>query len=46
MVGVTKYIEKCAAGFLLEKEIQYLGKVLESQKNLLAIIGGAKISEN
>ena len=45
MVGVTKYIEKCAAGFLLEKEIQYLGKVLVSpEKPFVAIIGGAKIS--
>ena len=45
MVGVTKYIEKCAAGFLLEKEIQYLGKVLASpEKPFVAIIGGAKIS--
>ncbi|MGE4488836.1 MAG: phosphoglycerate kinase [Kiritimatiellales bacterium] len=45
MVGVTKYIDQCAAGFLLEKEIEYLGKVLEApEKPFVAIIGGAKIS--
>ena len=30
MSVITKYIDICAAGFLLEKEITYLGKVLES----------------
>ena len=45
MVGVTKYMDQCAAGFLLEKEIEYLGKVLASpEKPFVAIIGGAKIS--
>jgi len=45
MVGVTKYIDQCAAGFLLEKEIEYLGKTLEApEKPFVAIIGGAKIS--
>ena len=45
MVGVTKYMDQCAAGFLLEKEIEYLGKVLSSpEKPFVAIIGGAKIS--
>jgi phosphoglycerate kinase len=42
---VTKYIDQCAAGFLLEKEIEYLGKTLEApEKPFVAIIGGAKIS--
>ncbi len=45
MAVVTKYIDQCAAGFLLEKEIEYLGKVLESpERPFVAIIGGAKIS--
>ncbi len=45
MVGVTKYIDQCAAGFLLSKEIEYLGKTLEApEKPFVAIIGGAKIS--
>ena len=45
MAVVTKYMDQCAAGFLLEKEIEYLGKVLEApEKPFVAIIGGAKIS--
>ncbi|HKL20474.1 MAG TPA: phosphoglycerate kinase, partial [Tichowtungia sp.] len=45
MAVVTKYIDPCAAGFLLEKEIEYLGKALEApEKPFVAIIGGAKIS--
>ncbi len=45
MAVVTKYIDQCAAGFLLEKEIEYLGKALEAPvRPFVAIIGGAKIS--
>ena len=45
MAGVTKYFEDSVAGFLLEKEINYLSKTLESpEKPFVAIIGGAKIS--
>jgi phosphoglycerate kinase len=45
MAVVTKYVEDCAAGFLLEKEINYLAKTLEAPEHpFVAIIGGAKIS--
>jgi len=45
MAVVTKYFKQNAAGFLLEKEIEYLGKALENpQRPFVAIIGGAKIS--
>ncbi len=45
MAVVTKHIEECAAGFLLEKEIEYLGKaVANPEKPFVAVIGGAKIS--
>lgn len=45
MAVVTKFVDQCAAGFLLEKEIEYLGKTLEApEKPFVAIIGGAKIS--
>ena len=45
MAVVTKYFEDCAAGFLLEKEINYLAKTLEAPEHpFVAIIGGAKIS--
>lgn len=43
--GVTAYIEECAAGLLMEKEITYLAKTLEAPEHpFVAIIGGAKIS--
>lgn len=43
--GVTKFIEKCAAGYLMEKEIKYLGKaVTNPERPFTAILGGAKIS--
>ncbi|MFH1825282.1 MAG: phosphoglycerate kinase [Candidatus Firestonebacteria bacterium] len=43
--GITKYVKQSAAGFLIEKEIKYLGLVLSNpSKPLMAIIGGAKIS--
>ena len=45
MAVVTKSFAQNAAGFLLEKEIEYLGKALENpQRPFVAIIGGAKIS--
>ena len=44
--GVTKYLKPCAAGFLIEKEIQYLGKVLENpDKPFAALLGGSKVSD-
>lgn len=43
--GVTKYIDKCAAGYLMQKELDYLGKAIaEPKRPLTAILGGAKIS--
>jgi phosphoglycerate kinase len=43
--GVTHYIPQCAAGYLLMKELDYLGRVLSSPaKPFVAILGGAKIS--
>ncbi|MDI9382957.1 MAG: phosphoglycerate kinase [Verrucomicrobiota bacterium] len=45
MAVVTNYFDQCAAGFLLEKEIEYLGNALANPtKPFVAIIGGAKIS--
>lgn len=44
-VGVTKYLEKCAAGYLLRREIRFLGDALtEPAYPFIAIIGGAKAS--
>jgi phosphoglycerate kinase len=43
--GVTRYIEQCAAGYLMMKELDFLGRVMENpQKPFVAIFGGAKIS--
>jgi 3-phosphoglycerate kinase len=44
--GITKFFKNPAAGFLMEKEIEYLSYVAESPKHpYIAIIGGAKITD-
>jgi phosphoglycerate kinase len=44
--GITHYVRKAAAGFLMERELRYLGNALESpRKPFVAILGGAKISD-
>jgi phosphoglycerate kinase len=43
--GVAKYIQPAVAGFLMKKEIDFLGKALENPaRPFIAILGGAKIS--
>jgi phosphoglycerate kinase len=43
--GATHFIQQCAAGFLMMKELDYLGNVMENpQEPFIAILGGAKIS--
>jgi len=43
--GVTHHISQCAAGYLLMKELDYLGGVMaDPAKPFVAILGGAKIS--
>jgi phosphoglycerate kinase len=43
--GVTKYFDKAAAGYLMQKELEYLGKALASPAHpFTAVLGGAKIS--
>ena len=43
--GVTHHIAQCAAGYLMLKELTYLGAVMtDPQKPFVAILGGAKIS--
>ena len=45
-VGITKFVDKAAAGLLMQKELEYLGKaVSDPEKPFVAIIGGAKVSD-
>jgi phosphoglycerate kinase len=44
--GITHYVGKSAAGLLMVKELEYLGKALSHpQKPFVAILGGAKVSD-
>jgi phosphoglycerate kinase len=43
--GITKFMPVAVAGFLMEKELKYLGEATEHpQRPFVAILGGAKIS--
>lgn len=43
--GITKHLDQCASGYLMKKEIEFLGNaVANPAKPFVAIIGGAKIS--
>jgi phosphoglycerate kinase len=45
-VGVTKHVPLSAAGFLMQKEVDYLGRVLDEPKRpFVAVFGGAKVSD-
>lgn len=45
-VGITKFVQKSAAGLLMQKELEYLGKALhDPQRPFVAILGGAKVSD-
>jgi phosphoglycerate kinase len=44
--GMTRYLKDVAAGFLMKKEIENLGRaLLNPQKPYVAILGGAKVSD-
>lgn len=44
--GITKYVDKAAAGLLMQKELDYLGRVITNPEHpFVAILGGAKVSD-
>ncbi|NVJ10002.1 phosphoglycerate kinase [Myxococcus sp. AM001] len=44
--GMVPFVKEKAAGFLMRKEIEYLGKVLKNpDKPFVAILGGSKVSD-
>ena len=44
--GITHFLSPCAAGLLMEKELEYLGKAVENvARPYVAIVGGAKVSD-
>ncbi|MDX6578082.1 MAG: hypothetical protein QOE96_4035 [Blastocatellia bacterium] len=45
-VGITKFVKQAAAGLLMEKELEYLGRVINNPEHpFVAILGGAKVSD-
>ncbi|MGB8324602.1 MAG: phosphoglycerate kinase [Candidatus Acidiferrum sp.] len=46
VVGITRFVQKAAAGLLMEKEIAYIGKAVSNPaRPFVAILGGAKVSD-
>ncbi len=44
-VGVTKYVDTAVVGYLMQKEIEFLGNAVENpERPFVAILGGAKVS--
>ena len=45
-VGVTEFIDTCVVGYLMRKEIDFLGKAVETPvRPFVAILGGAKVAD-
>ena len=45
-VGVTEFIDTCVVGYLMQKEIDFLGKAVETPvRPFVAILGGAKVAD-
>lgn len=46
VAAITQFVKEKAAGYLLQKEVEYLSKAIHSpQKPYVAILGGAKVSD-
>ena len=45
-VGVTKFVKETAVGYLMNKEIEFLGNAVENPvRTFVAILGGAKVAD-
>ena len=45
-VGVTEFVDTCAVGYLMQKEIDFLGNAVETPvRPFVAILGGAKVAD-
>jgi len=45
-VGVTKFVDECGVGYLMQKEIDFLGNAVNNpERPFVAILGGAKVSD-
>lgn len=45
-VGVTEYVEEAVVGYLMQKEIDFLGNAVNNpERPFVAILGGAKVSD-
>ncbi len=45
-VGVTKFVQESAVGYLMQKEIEFLGNAVNHpERPFVAILGGAKVSD-
>jgi len=44
-VGITRFVEKAAAGLLMQKELEYLERTLNPDHPFVVILGGAKVSD-
>ena len=45
-VGITEFVKQCAAGLLMERELNFLGRVINDPEHpFVAILGGAKVSD-
>ena len=46
VVGITRFVQQAAAGLLMEKELNYIGKAITNPaRPFVAILGGAKVSD-
>lgn len=44
--GITRFVETSVAGLLMQKELEYLGRIINNPEHpFVAILGGAKVSD-